>query len=500
MPTLWLGQHQRSRHQLSLSFGVDDLAYYTTIWYECDLHELERRFGTEAMDFIYFHITAFEANKLTSLRPTRIDLGPYGRFHTRAFEDLWHQVRHRVWAQWRYENGLPGDGGPAFPDTAVERPQSPLTVPAGDVQLLVFCGGGKDSLACMHLLEEAGLPYATLQYASSIYGRLGRQHDLISNLLDHCRPAARHRLWLFDDFLDSPVLSLHPELGINCLTAAETPSSLFGAIPVALASGYRYLVLAHERSADTGNLIWEATGEEVNHQWGKSFGCELLLASYIKEHIADVGYFSLLKPIHDVLIFRILRDVGPAIRHTHSCNLEKPWCLRCPKCLYVWVNFMAHLPEGQLGRMFDGTNVLDVPENQLIFRQMLGLESHTPFECIGEVNESRLAFELCRRKGMIGAAMKTYCEECARPGIEVLERYLTVDRDNCNLPSLVSEKVLSLLNSSSASALTALTSLLSGAHGLFSSDPVLPRNDFTFENAHDRVQRLGRSLPRRPES
>jgi hypothetical protein len=106
------------------------------------------------MDCIYFHITAFEANKLTSLGPTRIDLGPYSRFNTPAFEALWHQIRHRVWAQWRYENNLPEEKGPVFSKTAVDRPQSPLTITAGDVDLLAFCGGGKDSLVCLHLLSR----------------------------------------------------------------------------------------------------------------------------------------------------------------------------------------------------------------------------------------------------------------------------------------------------------------------------------------------------------
>jgi hypothetical protein len=461
MPTMWLGQHRRSKHQLALSFGVDELSFHTSIWYECDLHELERRFGQDAMDFIYFHITAFEAIKLTSLRPTRIDLGPYARLHTQAFETLWHQIRHHVWAQWRYEHNLPEDKGPTFPKPPPARPRSPLTITTGDVELLAFCGGGKDSLACLHLLQEARLPYATLQYASSIYGTMNRQHHLICQLLDQCRPVVRHKQWLFDDFLDSPVAYLHPEIGVQTLIAAETPSSLFGALPVTLAGGYRYLVLAHERSADTGNVIWEVTGEDVNHQWGKSFEAELLLARYIREHLANIEYFSLLKPIHDVLIFRLLRDVGSSIRHTHSCNVRKPWCLRCPKCVYVWVSLMAHLPKEQLGSMFDDTNLLDIPENQIFFRQMLGLEPHTPFECIGEVDESRLAFELCRRKGMTGAAMKTYCEECERPGVDVLDRYLTVDRVNSNLPPWVAQRITPLLESVSRSALTELTSLLS---------------------------------------
>ena len=41
---------------------------------------------------------------------------------------------------------------------------------------------------------------------------------------------------------------------------------------------------------------------------------------------------------------------------------------------------------------------------------MLGLAAHTPFECIGQVDEARLAFELLRRRGVTGAAMRMYEE------------------------------------------------------------------------------------------
>ena len=39
----------------------------------------------------------------------------------------------------------------------------------------------------------------------------------------------------------------------------------------------------------------------------------------------------------------------------------------------------------------------DDPVNLLAYRQMLGLEDHTPFECISQVDETRLAFLLARR-------------------------------------------------------------------------------------------------------
>ena len=94
--------------------------------------------------------------------------------------------------------------------------------------------------------------------------------------------------------------------------------------------------------------------------------------------------------------------------------------------------------------------MLDVLENQLFFRRMLGLEEHTSFECIGEVPESQLAFELCRLKRMTGAEIKTYHHECDRLGLEALDRYLTVDRVNFTVPARLGAKIFPVPNSESS--------------------------------------------------
>ena len=53
-------------------------------------------------------------------------------------------------------------------------------------------------------------------------------------------------------------------------------------------------------------------------------------------------------------------------------------------------------------------NLLDVEENLLFYRQMLELENMKPFECVGDFDEAKLAFELCYRncKGLKGKAME----------------------------------------------------------------------------------------------
>ena len=249
---------------------------------------------------------------------------------------------------------------------------------------------------------------------------------------------------MFDDFLESPVLELGLDEGPRTLTAAETPSSIFTAIPFSLQHGYLYFSLGHERSADTGQVKWEKTGEDVNHQWGKSLEAEELINDYIQTHLtSNLTYFSILKPIYDVMIFNLLRQHLAAVPYTHSCNERKPWCKKCPKCAYIWLNYMAWLPVKIVDEIFEGANLLDIEENQEIFMQLIGAADQLPFECIGQADESKLAFEMCNRKGILGKAMDRYLELDFNIDIEdALSKYVDIDNPADHFPKSVFDHIL----------------------------------------------------------
>lgn len=90
------------------------------------------------------------------------------------------------------------------------------------------------------------------------------------------------------------------------MCSAETPASVFMSLPFALAHGYDDFIVGHERSADFGNFIWSMTGEEINHQWGKTLEAERLLSTYVAEHLLEgFRYYSILKPFSDIAIFSL---------------------------------------------------------------------------------------------------------------------------------------------------------------------------------------------------
>lgn len=446
---LRLKGHSRSRHQLVFDFELDPLQFRTSYWYDSvDLPALEARFGAERMRNIYFHIGAFELNKVASLRPELVDFGPFADLVTPQFETLWRTIFRNVWAQWRFENDLPSYYGPDFASSGrIGSAAEPIPIEPGEVEILAFCGGGKDSLVAMDLLERAGLSFATLAYSSSIYGRAETQHELIDRLADHFSPRARHRQWIYDDFIDSPILDLEPPMGIHTVTAAETPASIFASLPIALAHGYTRLCLAHEKSADVGNLFWQDAAEEVNHQWGKSTEAEALLDDYLSAAVVpNLRYFSILKPLHDVVIFEALLSRLEAVPSTHSCNVSKPWCGKCAKCAYVYLNYAAYLPWDVVNDVFHA-NFFDARENYGHFRELLGLAQHTPFECVGQVEESRLAMTICELRNIPGQAVVEFAHDARLSDpMGVADAFTSVDETYERMPADVWSAVRPLLH------------------------------------------------------
>ena len=444
--------------QLSMRFSIGGHPIGVSIWYaDVDLDRLEAAIGAEPMANVAFHIAAFEINKLASLGATHLDFGAWSRFVTPRFVDVWRRVLRNVWAQWRWENDLPDWDGPILLASGRGETAAPPRAvfpnePKSDV--LLFVGGGKDSLVAAHLLDEAGVSWASNTYAHSVYGPPDRQHALIDRLLDAMPPVRRHRQWVSDDAFAAPLPALVDAGGARSFLAAETPSSIFGALPIALAHGYRTMALAHEHSANRGNLVWKKTGEDVNHQWGKSWEAENLLASYIEEELVPgFRWFSVLQPLSDVLIFELLRARPRATLATHSCNVEKPWCHRCAKCAYVALGYAAHLDDGIYERVFR-EDVLDLPENEIFFRQMIGLSDHTPFECIGEIDEARLALALVLARGRKNRATELFRGEGGTLDLgAVLSRYARVHADAPHgIPRELAGRVLPIMARAEANA------------------------------------------------
>jgi hypothetical protein len=471
MNTALLEKYGIEKDRLFFQVNVMGRVFSTSIWYKnVNFRKLRRQIGRDNLKRVVAHIAAFEMNKYGSLHLEEVDLGKLSKFVDDELVKIWESVFINVWGQWRYENHLPHDKPPRL-ISRFKKSHKPIGFYYEEPTALTFFGGGKDSLVSEHILNETGISHDVLAYSSSIYGNRSEQSD-IKTLAKLSSPDAYiNELVVFDDFLDSPIIEYDgQDYKIHTLAAAETPASIFECLPLAIYSGYKSLALGHEKSANYPNLKWN--DEElapINHQWGKSLEAQKLLSSYIKERlVGDFHYYSTLMPLSDPAIFTIFASLPwEQVSKAHSCNISKPWCRRCAKCVYVWLFYLAFLDEDKnTNDIFAGEVLFDVEDNYEILKMLAGHDAQTPFECVGQPPETLLALAICQKKGysqdIIAELLSGYDREKL---IETANSQLTIDKaflSKCELPTSISdylentisklldekkEHILSLLNS-----------------------------------------------------
>ena len=162
----------------------------------------------------------------------------------------------------------------------------------------------------------------------------------------------------------------------------------------------RYVVAANERSASFGNL--EHEGFEVNHQYTKSFDFERRFQRYVREHLlGGVSYCSLLRPLYEVQIAKIFSGYPQYFPGFMSCNhgvRSGRWCAACPKCGFLFVMLSAFLDSGRVREIF-GEDPLR-SERLRRWVRVLASSPERPFDCVGTLEETRLALALAAERGL----------------------------------------------------------------------------------------------------
>uniref|UniRef100_A0A1X7TYW7 MurL N-terminal domain-containing protein n=1 Tax=Amphimedon queenslandica TaxID=400682 RepID=A0A1X7TYW7_AMPQE len=266
--------------QLYMSYRLSGGLYFsTTVWYPFQLEELDTKYGASFMEEIYFHCALFEMNKLCALVPSLkyIDLGDWSKYFNKKLGELWRVLAIKSFHESRYLNNILNWKGPEFFGSDIGCSKNPvISIESGPVHCLAFNGGGKDSLASMKLLEDIGEPFHSISYAYSKFGKVQGQYDLTESLVKYTASKAHHRLTI-DTFMSSPLPGVIPNAEVKSIVAFSLFSAIIEALPLVLMHGYTSICLGNERNANKGNLVWD--GEEINHQWIKSYECESLLSS-----------------------------------------------------------------------------------------------------------------------------------------------------------------------------------------------------------------------------
>lgn len=253
---------------------------------------------------------------------------------------------------------------------------------------LVPIGGGKDSALTLETLTQAGMKcrcYA-INKRNSITETVRS-----AGLPDNALITAGRRF-------DRSLVELNKQGFLN----GHTPFSsivAFSAEITAYLNGLKYIVLSNEDSANESTVA----GQDVNHQYSKSFEFEQDFHSYEEKYL-DTGiyYFSFLRPLAEFQIAKMFVNHKKYLPVFRSCNLGSKvspdiWCGNCPKCLFICLILSPFISRNELNEIF-GRDLLDDTAMEEYFTELIGKSEHKPFECVGSIDEVNLAVSLAIRK------------------------------------------------------------------------------------------------------
>jgi hypothetical protein len=264
---------------------------------------------------------------------------------------------------------------------------------------LVPFGGGVDSIVSVELIR----PFAE-NPALFVVNRPGDRFDAIEE-------PAKTTGWPMvraDRSIDPTILRSR-ELGY--LNGHVPVTGIISAITVlaAVLEGRDAVVLSNEWSASSATLYDH--GRPVNHQYSKSEAFEAAFRGVLAEALGDgLQYFSLLRPLSEVWIAARFAEQPQYFDHFRSCNKAflidqakryDHWCGVCDKCAFIDLVLAPFVDEKDLAKIFAkaGAEPLRNPELIDTFRRLLGLVPDAkPWECVGDVSESRVAARLALQR------------------------------------------------------------------------------------------------------
>lgn len=319
--------------------------------------------------------------------PKNLDLGNITLSKDQA--EFWNTVYTKGLGEFFYKNNIDFRGLIKFPykDGSVV---SPIVFPREN-RSLVGIGGGKDSIVAGELLKKAEKEFRAFTVNShpimdQSIQLLGVESITVKRSIDPLLFELNKRSDTYNGHV--PVSAQNAFIGL--LTA--------------LLFDYNNIVMANEQSANYGNV--EYLGEEINHQWSKSYEFEKMFQQYVKTYITpDVFYFSLLRPFSELKITEIFAKHPKYFPVFSSCNrnfriaadTDKRWCGECPKCAFTFLMLSAFLPKDKTLEIF-GQNLFANEALLQTYKELLGIADTKPFDCVGTPEEVQVALYLASQK------------------------------------------------------------------------------------------------------
>ena len=178
-------------------------------------------------------------------------------------------------------------------------------------------------------------------------------------------------------------------------------ANYIGYFPIILQHGYSGVWFNIEASADRTMAVWN--GEDINHQWCKSVEYQELSTGLFRSLTGqrfEDGFSSTLRGAYDSVIYAIAGSEPAMLAKAHSCNLDKPWCRKCPKCCFSYLMMCSVLGETYAQNVMGlSTSLFDDIDNRSNWRDLLDAQ-HVAWECVPSHLECLQAVNRCMSQGI----------------------------------------------------------------------------------------------------
>lgn len=279
-------------------------------------------------------------------------------------------------AEFRFENKIPVQAKTTI--TSLEEDENINSTPKKIKSLngrLLLNGGGKDGIVSTILLGEADLDFDFFQVGTS------KAQAIVTNYFSKTPLIFRRQM---DERRNNAKFSGHrPTSAAIALTAVLS----------AYISGKQDVIASNEASSNEANL--NIDGIDINHQYSKSFEFEQDLSKLLKDHEIPIRYFSILRPIHELQIAKILTAHPEYADKFISCNhgfRKGFWCMKCSKCAFITLILNALSPEFASKTL--GLNSINTQNLKKHLSSLIDHEVDKPFECVGTLEECRISAKL----------------------------------------------------------------------------------------------------------
>lgn len=309
--------------------------------------------------------------------------------------DFFTHVYQEGLGQFAYENHLERKDLARFKATTDETID---LVPYSGSGVLTLQSGGKDSLLVATLLNENHQDFTAWYLSSS---------DAHPSVLDKVAPTLELAVRTIDregiqKAVSGGALNGHVPITYIVQSLAVIQAILVGKSDILVS-------VAHE-----GEEPHDHIGDlAVTHQWSKTWAAETAFADYVNRYISPTirigsplrGYSEL--RVAELFVQNSWEKYG---HQFSSCNVANygqgadnthlKWCGNCPKCANSYLLFAPFLASDELKNIFNDQDLFTKPTLEQTFKGLLGIDDvPKPFECIGEIDELRLAYQKSQAKG-----------------------------------------------------------------------------------------------------